>query len=472
MATVTTRRLSVPPLNFGPVRVELGVPEAFPSEVLAEADAAAAAPTMPDQDATDIPFVTVDPPGSMDLDQAVHLAANAGGYRVRYAIADVAAFVRPGGAIDTEARRRGQTRYSPDRRIPLHPPVLSEGAASLLPDQVRPAVLWTIDLDAAGAVTAAGVRRARIASRAKLDYPGLQVSIDSGRPPEALALLPTVGELRIAQARARHAIELDLPDQEVTPAQDGGWTIAFRGQLAVARWNAQISLLTGMAAATIMLTGGVGLLRTMPPPRGSDVAQLRRIAPALGVDWPDGAQPGDVISAVSGSGNPEHAAFLDQAARLLRGAGYTAFDGTPPEQPDQSAVAAPYAHVTAPLRRLADRFTTEACLALAAGQRPPDWARRALPELPELMAGSDRHANELERACVDLTEAWLLSGREGTEYDAVVVEANPDRATVVLDEPAVRAPCDGAGLPLGERIRVRLELADTDKRRVRFSRAG
>jgi exoribonuclease R len=221
-----------------------------------------------------------------------------------------------------------------------------------------------------------------------------------------------------------------------------------------------------------MLTGGVGLLRTMPPPRGSDVAQLRRIAPALGVDWPDGAQPGDVISAVSGSGNSKHAAFLDQAARLLRGAGYTAFDGTPPEQPDQSAVAAPYAHVTAPLRRLADRFTTEACLALAAGQRPPDWARRALPELPELMAESDRHANELERACVDLTEAWLLSGREGTEYDAVVVEANPDRATVVLDEPAVRAPCDGAGLPLGERIRVRLELADTDKRRVRFSRAG
>jgi exoribonuclease R len=469
---VTTRRLSAPPLSFDAVRAELKVPESFPPEVLAEADAVAQAPAMPAEDATDIPFVTVDPPGSMDLDQAVHLSAHGDGYRVRYAIADVAAFVRAGGAIDTEARQRGETRYSPDRRTPLHPPVLSEGAASLLPDQVRPAVLWTIDLDAAGAVAAVDVRRARVASRAKLDYPGVQAAVDGGHPHEALALLQKVGELRIAQAAARHAIELDLPDQEITATEGGGWTIAFRSQLPVELWNAQISLLTGMCAATIMLDGGVGLLRTMPPPREPDVAQLRKIAPALGVDWPDGAAPGDVISRISGSGDPRHAAFLDQAVRLLRGAGYTAFDGAPPEQPLQSAVAAPYAHVTAPLRRLADRFATEVCLALTAGQRPPDWACDALPLLPELMAEADRHANELERASIDLTEAWLLTGREGSEYDAVVVEANHDKGTVVLDEPAVRAPCDGADLPLGERIRVRLEVADTATRKVRFSRAG
>jgi exoribonuclease R len=305
-----------------------------------------------------------------------------------------------------------------------------------------------------------------------LDYPGVQAAFDAGRPPEEIALLGRVGGLRIAQARARHAIELDLPDQEITAAPGGGWTIAFRSQPPVEHWNAEISLLTGMVAATIMLSGGVGLLRTMPPPREPDVAQLRRIAPALGVPWPDGASPGEVISRISGSGDPRHAAFLDQAVRLLRGAGYTAFDGAAPPQPAQSAVAAPYAHVTAPLRRLADRFSTEVCLALAAGQRPPAWATEALPSLPQLMADADRRGGELERACIDLTEAWLLSGREGEEFDAVVVERNHDRATVVLDEPAVRAPCDGADLPLGERIRVRLELADTDKRQVRFSRAG
>ena len=118
--------------------------------MLAEAERRAAEPPLPELDATDVPLVTLDPPGSRDLDQAVHLAARGDGYRVSYAIADVGAFVRPGSAIDAEARRRGQTLYSPDRRTPLHPPVLSEGAASLLPDELGPAVLWTIDLDADG----------------------------------------------------------------------------------------------------------------------------------------------------------------------------------------------------------------------------------------------------------------------------------------------------------------------------------
>jgi exoribonuclease R len=468
---VTTRRLVVPPLRFDAVRTELAVPADFPADVLAEADAAARSPQGAGDDVADIPFVTIDPPGSTDLDQAVHLSVRPGGYRVRYAIADVATFVTPGGAIDAEARRRGLTRYSPDLRTPLHPTVLSEGAASLLPDQPRPVVLWTIDLDGDGALVKVDCRRATITSRAKLAYAQVQQAFDAGTPPEPVALLRAVGELRAAQARARHAIELDLPDQEVTAAPGGGWTVAFRNQLPVERWNAEISLLTGMCAASIMLAGGIGLLRTMPPARDSDVAHLRQIAPALGVEWPDGAAPGDVISAVSGSGDPRHAAFLEQAARLLRGAGYTAFDGAAPAQPAQSAVAAPYAHVTAPLRRLADRFATEVCVALVAGTKPPEWAVRALPSLPQVMAEADRHANELERACVDLTEAWLLSGKEGSEYDAVVVESHQDRATVHLAEPAVRATCEGGPLTLGAHARVRLREADTDKRRVRFSPA-
>ena len=133
--------------DFAAIRAEFAVPEEFPAEVLAEAEERARTPELPELDATDVPLVTLDPPGSRDLDQAVHLARRTDGFRVTYAIADVGSFVRPGGVVDAEARRRGQTLYSPDRRTPLHPPVLSEGAASLLPDQLRPAVLWTIDLD-------------------------------------------------------------------------------------------------------------------------------------------------------------------------------------------------------------------------------------------------------------------------------------------------------------------------------------
>src|SRR4051794_24188821 len=422
----------------------------------------AARPPLPELDATDVELVTLDPPGSRDLDQAVHLAARGNGFRVTYAIADVGGWVRLGGALDAETRRRGQTVYSPDRRVPLHPTVLSEGAASLLPGQITPAVVWTLDLDADGELTASDVRRARVRSRAQLDYPGVQAQADAGTLPEPLALLPRVGRLLLERAADRGAIELGTPEQEVQPAPDGGWTLAFRGDLPVETWNAQISLLTGRCAAGLMLDGGVGVLRTLPPARPEDVERLRPLAPALGVDWPEGTRPGAVISGLDAA-DPRHAAFLEEAATLLRGSGYTAFDGAPPAQPLHAGVAAPYAHVTAPLRRLVDRFGTEVCLALAAGREPGADLRAALPQLPGLMAASDRRTHEVERAVVDATGAWLLPGQEGRRFRGVAV----DEATVVLDMLAVRGRCAGDLTP-GARVEVRLVSADVATRTVRF----
>ncbi|MEA2124700.1 MAG: hypothetical protein QOI80_1482, partial [Solirubrobacteraceae bacterium] len=102
------------------------LPGAFSPEALAEAEAAAAKP-LP-AEALDIPFVTVDPPGSRDLDQALHIERRGEGHRVSYAIADLAFFVTPGGALDAAVWERGVTYYLPDRAIPLHPPALSAGA--------------------------------------------------------------------------------------------------------------------------------------------------------------------------------------------------------------------------------------------------------------------------------------------------------------------------------------------------------
>ena len=111
--------------GFARIRDELGLPTDFPADVVAEAEESAREARMPAEDLTDLPFLTIDPPGSTDLDQAMHLERRNGGYRLRYAIADVATYVRPGGALDAEAHRRGETHYSPDTRTPLHPPVLS-----------------------------------------------------------------------------------------------------------------------------------------------------------------------------------------------------------------------------------------------------------------------------------------------------------------------------------------------------------
>ena len=449
------------------IRAEFDVPERFPDDVVAEARRVSADPPLPDHDATDLELVTIDPPGSRDLDQAVHLARTGSGYRVCYAIADVGAFVPLGSALYAEARRRGQTLYLPDRRTPLHPPELSEGAASLLPGQLAPAALWTIDLDADGEVTAVDLRRARVRSRAQLDYAGVQAQVDAGTLTGPLELLPEIGALLRSQALGRGAVELGTPSQEVEAAPDGSWRVVFRGEAAVEEWNAQISLLTGRCAARLMLDGGVGVLRTLPPPAPADVDRLRRLAPALDVDWPPGAAPGEALAGLDPS-RPRHAAFLDEAASLLRGAAYTAFDGALPEQAGHGGIGGPYAHVTAPLRLLVDRFGTEVCLALAAGAEPDPALRAALPELPALMAASDRHTHEVERAVVDAVEVAVLAGRVGDTFGAVVLDAAEDRATVVLDDLAVRARCDGPGLAAGTRVAVRLTQADPATRAVRF----
>jgi exoribonuclease R len=192
------------------------------------------------------------------------------------------------------------------------------------------------------------------------------------------------------------------------------------------------------------------------------------LAPALGVDWPADATPGAVIAGLDPS-RPGHAAFLEEAVTLLRGAAYTPFDGTPPDQPGHAGVGSPYSHVTAPLRRLVDRFGTEVCLALATGAEPAPELRAALPDLPALMAASDRRTREVERAVVDATEAWLLRDRVGATFSAVVVDAEDGRGTVVLDDLAIRGRCTGAGLRPGTRVTVRLEEADVQARTVRFT---
>ncbi len=463
-------RLPSGTLDLDGLRTELEVPGDFPPEVLAEAAAAAAAPLLPALDRTELPLITIDPPGSRDLDQALHLARDGSGYRVSYAIADVAAFVTPGGALDAEVFRRGVTLYAPDSRVPLHPPALGEDAASLLADQVRPALLWTLDLDGSGELVGTDVRRATVRSTARLDYAQVQACLDDGTASEVLQLLREVGQLREQRAADRGAVDLPTPSQEVDVDAQGRPTLVWRAQLPVEGWNAQISLLTGMAAARLMLDAQVGLLRTLPPADEQAVEALRRSALALGVAWPEGTDHGTVISALEPT-VPAHAALLTLATRLLRGAGYTAFDGAPPEQPLHSAVAAPYAHCTAPLRRLADRHVGEVCVAACAGTPVPEWARTALPELVEVMAGATRRANALERAVVDAAEAVVLAPRVGEQFDVVVVETGPRGSVVQLQEPPVRARCEG-DLPLGQQVRVELVAADVAKREVRLRPVG
>ena len=413
----------------------------------------------PEADRRELPFVTVDPAGSMDLDQALHLERRRGGYVVHYAIADVPGFVRADGAIDREARRRGQTLYAADGRVPLHPPVLSEDRVSLLPDVDRSAHLWTFELDEAGVVTSTRLERATVRSRAKLSYPEAQARID-GDGGGMLGLLREVGLARIEQERARGGASLNVPDEEIVRTADGGYALERRRLLPVEEWNAQLSLMTGMAAAELMLAARVGILRTMPAPTAERIAAFRGQTEALGRPWPSSIGYGEYLRGLDRD-DPASLAIVQSAAGLFRGAGYEAMDGTVPADPMQSALAAPYAHVTAPLRRLVDRWGLVVCEALSAGREVPGWARDSLHELPSLMGASSQRASRLEGASVALVEAAALSGRVGERFVATVLEVRGDDAVIQLVEPVVTATCPATpAVRAGARLTVALERAD------------
>ncbi|MGV8884068.1 MAG: RNB domain-containing ribonuclease [Microbacteriaceae bacterium] len=433
------------------IPVTLGLVREFPPEVLAEIQA----PALPETDLTALPFVTVDPEGATDLDQAFVLQRSGSGYIVHYAIANVAAFVAPGGALDAEARRRGQTIYAPDGRIPLHPPELSENQASLLPGVDRGAYVWRFELDDRAEVTAVTLTLAQVRSRAQLTY----ATVDD-------PLLREIGEKRQVLEQQRGGASLMLPETEIENV-DGHYTLVRRQPLPAESYNAQISLMTGMAAAQLMLSAGIGILRTMPPAEQSAIEKFRLQARTLGHPWPLDVAYGDYLRDLDTS-DPAQLAIMHAAASLFRGAGYTVFDGAVPDVTTQAAVGAPYAHATAPLRRLVDRFVLAACEAIANGRPVPDWVRAALPELPGLMSASGALAGSVDRLAINTVEAAELSLRVGEIFDATVVSARPGKATIQLVDPAVSATCTG-DLTAGSSIRARLEIADIATADVRFT---
>ncbi len=453
------------------IQQELHVDPDFPAAVQSAAEQDALHPRLPDLDLTQLEFVTIDPAGAMDLDQAMHLAADGDGYVVHYAIADVMAFVQPGDPVDVESHARGESLYGADSKIPLHPKVLSEGAASLLPDEDRPAFVWTITLDADGDVTDARVERARVRSRAKLDYAGVQHQIAQAAEGSTLALLRTIGELRIAKEAERGGVSLPMPAQEIDVADDEA-RLEFREMLPVESWNAQLSLLTGFAAASIMVKGKVGILRTLPPAPEYAVRRLRRTARALGIDWPNTMGHPEFIRGLDPS-RPAQAAMVVACTTLLRGAGYAAFRDHLPELTEHAALASSYAHVTAPLRRLVDRYGLEICTALCAGEDVPAWVLEGMDEVPDLMRDSGRRSHAYENAVLNLVEALTLRSRVGERFEGVVLEVEHDderEGTVMVREPAVEAPVTSTSpLPVGEDVSVTLAEADPATRKVRFT---
>jgi exoribonuclease R len=441
------------------IRAQYHVPADFSDEIKAAAEAAAKRPPSNHVDRTDRPFVTLDPASSTDLDQAFTIEAAGNDLMLHYAIADVAWFVDEGGAIDAEAWRRGCTLYLPDGKARLYPAVLSEQAASLLPDGPRPAVIFTVRIAPDGKASLDGAERAVIRSRAKLAY----ATVTDSDVPAGFAELAT--RIQAAEQR-RGAARVDPPEQEVA-ATDGHYQLVFRERFASEDRNAALSLAANLAIADALQAHHTGLFRVMAGPDERAVRRLRFTARALGLDWPTGQTLTEREHSLDPA-DPKQAAFMAAIRRAGAGAGYVPYRDD--VVPWHAALAATYAHATAPLRRLADRYVVQATLAIANGAPVPDAVTTAFERLPKAMAVADARGAQIERAVIDLAETVMLQGREGEVFAAVVTDLDERGARIQLRDLPVVARVVAHHAEPGDILRVKLITTDPGTRTITFQR--
>ncbi len=443
------------------LRDEHEVPDGFPAgfDELARRAAADFRPgDRPDR--TDLPFVTLDPATSTDLDQAFAFSVDGDDVVLHYAIADVDAFVTPGSPLDVEAWRRALTVYLPDGKAGVYPPALAEAATSLLPDGPRPAVVLTVTVDPAGRASLRAAERAMIRSRAKLAYDA--VTRDD-LPPELTEL---ARRIRTAEDR-RGASRVEFPEQEIVDTVDGGYELRIRPRLVSEDDNATMSLAANLAVAEAMLSAGVGLFRVMAEPDAREVKGLRHAARCLGLNW-GGDVPLERFIRTLPTTDPKAAAFLLSVRRASGGASYAPF--TAGVRPWHSAIAATYAHATAPLRRLADRYVLAAVVALSEGRHLSGDVLEAFERLPEVMDTAEARTSRIEREVIDLVEAVSLLGRVGEEFKAGVIDIDQRGGVKVqIDEPAIIARVEVRGREPGDRLTVRLDRVEADLGRASFT---
>ena len=440
------------------IREQYSVPEAFPPEVLAEAEQAATREPGDHADWTDRHFITLDPAESTDLDQAFLLERAGNDLILHYALADVSWFVAQGGALEAEAWRRGVTLYLPDGKARLYPPVLCEGAASLLPEGPRPAIVATVRCDSSGQTALEGVERAVIRSRAKLAY-------ETTQPADVPLLAEFAARMTLAE-QTRGAATMSAPDQEMNRSDDGTYSLHVRPWRPSEIANSQLSLAANIAIAHAVHAAGTGLFREMPPPDEHAIAELRLTARALGLSWPENAtfaQFNRAVDVTSQAGS----IFALEVRRATGHARYTPYaEG---RVPWHAALGATYTHATAPMRRLCDRYVLDAVLALSRGKSPPP--ADLFERLGKVMDSASAREGAIERATLDLAETVLLSGREGELFPAMVTQLDDRGARIQLHDWPVLARVNGEGLTSGDAVRVRLTGVDSARRQLQFELA-
>lgn len=425
-----------------------GIPDQFPPEVLAEADRCRPAGLNGREDLRELPLITIDPSDARDHDDACCARPdddpkNPGGHVIWVAIADVANYVRPGSALDREARRRGNSTYFPDRVVPMLPERLSGDLCSLHEGVPRACIAVRIRIDAEGRKLDHRFVRALMRSAASLTYGQVQAALD-GNPDERTAPLldPVLRPLHSAwraldRAREeRQPLDLDLPERKIVLSEDGRVvSVNFRERLETHRLIEEFMILANVCAAETLIAKRSPLLfRVHEEPSPEKLEALREIAQAAGLTLAKGQvlQTRHLNALLDQAAGTEDAELINLSTlRSMQQAYYS------PENFGHFGLAlANYAHFTSPIRRYADLIVHRALISAhrwgSDGLTPEEIEQ--LDKTAEHISDTERRSMMAERDTTDRYLAAYLSERVGNEFTGRISGIARFGAFVKLDE--------------------------------------
>jgi ribonuclease R len=427
---------------------EHGIPDAFPDDVLAEADRARPAGMAGREDLRDLPFVTIDPADARDHDDAVlaqpdDARDNAGGHVIWVAIADVAHYVTAGSLLDREARKRGNSSYFPDRVVPMLPDRLSGELCSLHEEVARPCIAVRMRITATGDKLDHRFVRGIMRSAASLTYEEAQEAIDGTPSDRSAPLLDTVirplyaafAALKSARDR-RQPLDLDLPERRIELSEDGRVTsVAFRPRFDAHRLIEECMVLANVCAAeTLDAKRSPLLYRVHEEPSPDKLDALREVAQAAGLTLAKGQvlQTRHLNRLLAQAAGTADAELINLSTLRSMTQAYYSHENFS----HFGLALRQYAHFTSPIRRYADLLVHRALIS-AHG-----WGKDGLSadDIDRLEATA-KHISDTERRSMlaerDTTDRYLaayLSERVGDEMTGRISGVTKFGVFVKLDD--------------------------------------
>ena len=488
------------PRSFSLIAIhKLGIPDRFGQEALDEAERVAGQPLGEGrEDLTDLPIVAIDPVDARDHDDAVWAApdddpGNEGGWRAVVAIADVSFYVRPGSALDREARLRGNSVYFPDRVVPMLPEVLSAEVCSLKEGEDRAALACHLQIAKNGTLKSWRFSRATVRIAANIAYEDAQATIDAGAGPMLDTLHPLWACWRalLAAREARAPLELDLPERRVQLDEEGHiLSVAPRERLDAHRLIEDFMIAANVAAAKALEAKKAPVMyRVHEPPAREKLVALKDYLETYGVPFALGQviRPATFNHLLERVGDVDHRPqVMEQVLRTQTQAYYA-----PGNHGHFGLALGSYAHFTSPIRRYADLLVHRALVSAYALGPGGLGGNEEFERLGTSISALERRAMEAERDTIDRYVAAFLAERVGEEVavritgianfgffasvegiggNGLMPVRDLGREFFRFDEAAQRLVGDESGdaFALGQRLKLRLADANPVSGALRF----